>query len=311
MFATISSGFDLPLRGKCDQQQPPKPDVDAVFARLARCVFKVFLDTRLARAFTPIVTYSTHFGKLEGTSTNPSSVKVTKDYWSWCLNVPLHLIKVDETKSWIVFGTILLLVKINLSRNTAALLPPASTASARRFAGWPKRFLGRRCFSLQAHDILVKFQEIVGKKLHPAKSTKSGQNTQSSLVSLIFLFQKQGRNSVNGWLVSQVGSWVYLPKEAMMNKSMSLWGNAMCDVGGRGCIYVTYVAKCGMLTSNWFSPNFWTNNRNLPRMDATPSQTIIDPPKKMACRCFPFTTKAISGSMSAFGGAEKPLGVCG
>ena len=80
MFATISSGFDLPLRGKWDQQQPPKPDVDAVFARLARCVLKVFLDTRLARAFTPIETYSTHFGKLEGTSTNPSFVKVTEDY---------------------------------------------------------------------------------------------------------------------------------------------------------------------------------------------------------------------------------------
>lgn len=82
MFATISSGFDLPLRGKWDQQQPPKPDVDAVFARLARCVVKVFLDTRLACAFTPIVTYSTHFGKLEGTSSNPSFVKVTKDYRS-------------------------------------------------------------------------------------------------------------------------------------------------------------------------------------------------------------------------------------
>ena len=260
MFATISSGFDLPLRGKWDQQQPPKPDVDAVFARLARCVLKVFLDTRLARAFTPIVTYSTHFGKLEGTSTNPSSVKVTKDYWSWCLNVPLHLIKVDETKSWIVFGTILLLVKINLSRNTAALIPPASTASARRFAGWPKRFLGRRCFSLQAHDFLVKFQKNVGKKLHPAKSTKVGktrQNTQIGSFGIFYLlFQKQGRNSVNGWLVFQVGSWLYLPTEAMMNNSMSLWGNAMCDVGGRACICVTYVAKCGMLTPNWCSPKF-------------------------------------------------------
>lgn len=196
MFATISSGFDLPLRGKCDQQQPPKPDVDAVFARLARCVFKVFLDTRLARAFTPIVTYSTHFGKLEGTSTNPSSVKVTKDYWSWCLNVPLHLIKVDETKSWIVFGTILLLVKINLSRNTAALIPPASTASARRFAGWPKRFLGWRCFSLQAHDFLVKFQEIVGKQCI-FQSKKS--------VWYLCFFVSETREEFSQWLTSVSG----------------------------------------------------------------------------------------------------------
>lgn len=116
---------------------------------------------------------------------------------------------------------------------------------------------------------------------------KTRQNTQiGSFGIFVFLFQKHGRNSVNGWLVSQVGSWLYLPKEAMMNKSMSLWGNAMCDVGGRACICVTYVAKCGMLTPNWCSPNVWTSNRNLPRMDATPSQTIIDPPKKMTCRSF-------------------------
>ena len=130
------------------------------------------------------------------------------------------------------------LVKINLSSNTAALIPPASTASAKLFSGWPKRFLGRRCFSLQAHDFLVKFQKNFGQKLHPSKSTKVGKHTDKYPLFgiFVFLFQKQGRNSVNGWLVSQVGSWVYLPKETMMNKSMSLWGNAMCDVGGRGCI---------------------------------------------------------------------------
>lgn len=217
MFATISSGFHLPLRGKWDQQQPPKPDVDAVFARLARCVFKVFLDTRLACAFTPLKLMFERSTSFDQSGWNKILDRIWYTIFCWSRSVsqatPLHL-----------------------SHQLQRHLPKASL-------GDPNDFLGG---GASASKLMTSWSNSKKSWENNAssKSTKSGQNTQSSLVSLIFLFQKQGRNSVNGWLVSQVGSRVYLPKEAMMNKSMSLWGNAMCDVGGRGCI-------CNICCKRW------------------------------------------------------------
>ncbi len=140
----------------------------------------------------------------------------------------------------------LLLVKISFSSNTAIFFPTASTASsAERFAGWPKRFLRRRCFSLQTSEGWLS----MGEKLH-RPINKSGQKPHQLFVINDFLFQTSGRNSVNGWLVFQVASWDYLPKKqwSMTKKSMSLWY----------CWKRMYNICCKLwdvtVTPNWCSP---------------------------------------------------------
>ena len=45
------------------------------------------------------------------------------------------------------------------------------------------------------------------------------------------------------------------------------------------------------VTPNWCSPNVWTNNRNLPRMDVRPPQTNMNPPQENASSMFSFYHK--------------------